>query len=337
MLSSSHSSRIRKNLLRWYDRHHRVLPWRAPELRGNAYATWVSEIMLQQTRVAVVVPYFQRFLARFPILSSLARAPLSEVLRQWSGLGYYRRARQLHAGAQWLLTQANGEFPRDFAAALQIPGVGAYTARAVLSIAYGQAFPAVDGNVRRVLQRLSGRSLSPARLEAEAQKLLSPRRPGDFNQALMELGALICLPARPQCSACPLRRLCRYKLGARKRPGAAPPRSPAAPVFEPLNLHYGLLQNRRRIWLTQRPSTADWMPELWELPAITDGAPHPVLLRLRHSITRYRIDARVYAATRRQLLQPAPGAWFLPAEAATLPLTGLTRKILRRLLILKPD
>ncbi len=335
MLSPPLSPRIRTNLLRWYDGNHRVLPWRAPELRGNAYAIWVSEIMLQQTRVAVVIPYFQRFLARFPDLASLARAPLSEVLRRWSGLGYYRRARQLHAGAQWLLAQAEGEFPRDFAAAMRVPGVGRYTAGAVLSMAYGLPLPAVDGNVRRVLQRLAGRALSPASLEKMAQSLVLPRRPGDFNQALMELGALICLPARPQCSVCPLRRHCRYQLGCGKT-SAAMPRSAAVPVLKTLHAHYGLLRNRRRIWLTQRPASAGWMPELWELPEITADqcAAFGVRLRLRHAITRFRIDARVHPI--RQLPQPGPGAWFLPAEAAALPLTGLTRKILRRLQFLKP-
>lgn len=204
--------RIRRALLCWFARQRRSLPWREDR---DPYRVWVSEIMLQQTQVAAVIPYYRRFLRAFPTVRSLARAPLERVLKLWSGLGYYRRARHLHAAARMIVRQFEGRFPDALDQARRLPGVGGYTAGAVLSIACNQPLIALDGNVARVVARLEGRkgSLAEARFRAAIERrldsLLSRRHPGDFNQALMELGQTICVPRSPRCPACPIHRWCR--------------------------------------------------------------------------------------------------------------------------------
>ncbi len=195
-------------LLTWYDRHRRELPWRRDT---DPYRVWISEIMLQQTRVETVLPYYARFLARFPDAAALAEAPIDEVLALWSGLGYYRRARQLHAAARRI---AEDGFPTDAAGWRELPGIGDYTSAAIASIAYGEAVPVLDGNVERVTARLLALDEDPKRaaprraLRAAAAALLDPSRPGDGNQALMELGARICTPRKPKCLLCPLAEDC---------------------------------------------------------------------------------------------------------------------------------
>lgn len=202
---------LRRKLLSWYLKHKRDLPWRRT---SDPYAIWVSEIMLQQTRVDTVIPYYEKFLARFPTIEALARAEQADVLERWSGLGYYRRARLLHKGAQQVCEHHAGELPRDPNARRAISGIGAYTAGAIGSIAYGQAEPLVDGNVKRVLSRIFAlhAPVNEARGEkqiwAHAASLVQGPRPGDFNQALMELGALVCTPQKPACNACPVRKDC---------------------------------------------------------------------------------------------------------------------------------
>ena len=230
---NDHAS-IRRALLHWFRRHARPLPWRK---RKDAYAVWVSEVMLQQTQVATVIPYYRRFLRAFPTLARLAEAPLERVLELWSGLGYYRRARCLHLAAQRVAQEFGGIFPRDYEQAHSLPGVGYYTARAVLSIAYNLPYSVLDGNVARVVARLWALrgSLHQPRfrraVECELDALLSPRQPGKFNQALMELGQTTCLPRAPRCPACPLRKWCRaYRLG---RPELYPqPRPRRATEFQ---------------------------------------------------------------------------------------------------------
>jgi len=213
---------LRHDLLSWFDRHRRDLPWRRTQ---DPYRIWVSEIMLQQTRVEAVLPYYERFLARFPSVDVLASAPIDDVLALWSGLGYYRRARQLHAAARRIAEA--GEFPRTLDRLLELPGIGAYTAAAVASIAFGVAAPVLDGNVERVMARRLAlaedprRGASRARLSAAAATLLDPSRPGDSNQALMELGATLCLPRQPRCLLCPLRPGC--GAAAEGRPELYPP------------------------------------------------------------------------------------------------------------------
>ncbi|MBX3269937.1 MAG: A/G-specific adenine glycosylase [Sandaracinaceae bacterium] len=202
---------MRDALLGWYDAHRRALPWRATR---DPYAVWVSEIMLQQTRVETVVPYYERFLARFPDPHALARASEDEVLGLWSGLGYYRRARLLHAGAREVVARYGGEVPEDPAARRALPGVGRYTAGAIGSIAFDRREPVVDGNVARVLSRVHGidtplgRADTERALWAHAQALVDAERPGDLNQALMELGARVCTPRGPRCAECPIAREC---------------------------------------------------------------------------------------------------------------------------------
>ena len=205
---------VRRRLLAWFCRHARRLPWRQ---NPSPYAVWVSEVMLQQTQVEAVIRFYERFLHAFPTVERLAQARAEQVLKLWSGLGYYRRARHLHAAAKAIATHFDGRFPCDYAAARSLPGVGDYTARAVLSIAYGLPYTVLDGNVARVVARLKaieGHANQPtfrSAVTGELELLLSRRRPGDFNQALMELGQTVCLPRAPHCADCPLSRWCQAR------------------------------------------------------------------------------------------------------------------------------
>ena len=222
---------LRRPLLDWYRRHRRDLPWRRTR---DPYRIWVSEVMLQQTTVKTATPYYDAFLADFPDLASLARAAEEDVLALWSGLGYYHRARNLRRGARHVLERHAGRFPRTLEAALAVPGVGLYTASAVLSIAYGVPLPVVDGNVRRVLARLFALRGPEWRADAafynKADELLDRQAPGDWNQALMELGATVCAPRRPACPACPVRAHCEARaLGiAEELPEGRARRAPVA-------------------------------------------------------------------------------------------------------------
>lgn len=198
-------------LLAWYDASKRILPWRDVH---NPYGTWVSEVMLQQTRVETVIPYYHRFMAQFPTVHALAEAPEEAVLKCWEGLGYYSRARNLQAGARQVMAAYGGELPHQVEELLKIKGIGAYTAGAIASIAYGEPAPAVDGNVLRVLSRLQDIRENVAmpsakrQIEQSVRALIPSERPGDFNQALMDLGARICTPGTPDCASCPLQGLC---------------------------------------------------------------------------------------------------------------------------------
>jgi A/G-specific adenine glycosylase len=214
MPQSRDLAEIRKRLLSWFRKYRRVLPWR---LHKDPYRIWVSEIMLQQTRVAAVIPYYERFLERFPDIRALAEAPEEEVLRLWSGLGYYSRARNLQRAAQQIVLTHGGEFPRTAVQALALAGIGSYTAAAILSIAFGAKHAVLDGNVARALARLdavqgdlreNGRWRS---LQESADALLDPKSPSDWNEAMMELGALICTPRAPQCLLCPVSEFCRAR------------------------------------------------------------------------------------------------------------------------------
>ncbi|MFW5868776.1 MAG: A/G-specific adenine glycosylase, partial [Armatimonadota bacterium] len=208
-------SQIRGLLLAWFDAHRRDLPWRRT---SDPYRIWVSEIMLQQTQVDRVIDYYERFLVAFPTVEALAEAPIDDVLRLWEGLGYYSRARNLHAAARVIVQEHGGEFPRSPEAIRALPGIGEYTAGAVQSIAFGVPVPAVDANVIRVLARLFAvegdvsAGEERRRIADLAAEVVPDDRPGDFNQALMELGALLCIPGRPGCLICPLSEVCRAKL-----------------------------------------------------------------------------------------------------------------------------
>lgn len=202
---------FQQKLLQWYERQQRILPWRGYD---DPYAIWVSEIMLQQTRVEAVLPYFQRFMAIFPTVQALAEAEQEEVLKLWEGLGYYSRARNLHQAAQVVVEEYAGQVPNTYGEVLKLPGVGPYTAGAILSIAFNQPFPAVDGNVKRVFSRLFAipddvkKGSVKKRIERLAEEAIPKGLASDFNQALMELGALVCIPKSPRCGICPVQELC---------------------------------------------------------------------------------------------------------------------------------
>jgi A/G-specific adenine glycosylase len=214
MLTGPALARFRKNLLAWFAQSQRDMPWRRTR---DPYRIWLSEIMLQQTRVAAAIPYFERFLERFPDIEALASAPQEEVLRLWSGLGYYSRARNLHKAAQHIVSTHNGIFPADSEAALALPGIGAYTAAAILSIAYQKKHAVLDGNVARVLARLGAlrgdlrANGTWKKLQRTAGHLLQENSPGDWNQAMMEMGATLCTPRSPQCLLCPVSEFCQAR------------------------------------------------------------------------------------------------------------------------------
>jgi A/G-specific adenine glycosylase len=327
-------ARVRQRLLRWYDRSRRDLLWRRTR---DAYHIWVSEIMLQQTRVQAVIPYYERFLRAFPDVRSLAAAGEQDLLARWSGLGYYSRARNLQRAAQIVVRDHEGSFPRDFAAALSLPGVGRYTASAVLSIAYGAPLAVLDGNVARVLARLHAfagdvrTATGREKLWQRAGELLSRRRPGDFNQAMMELGATLCLPRQPRCAQCPLRLLCRAYLRGEVNRYPVRPGKP-----QPARRRYvaAIVRDRNgRLLLVQRPPTARWMKGFWELPMWETGGTPPVrglalakqLGAIRHSITGYRLEVAVYSAAVRNRKAPA-GRWTSLLGLGDQPVTTITRK-----------
>jgi A/G-specific adenine glycosylase len=332
--------RIRKRLLDWYGVNRRDLPWRRS---CDPYAIWVSEIMLQQTRVAVVVERYQIFMARFPTLVSLALAPEQEVLALWSGLGYYRRARMLHKAAQFVAAHREGNLPRSAAELRLLPGIGNYTASAIASIAHEEAISVVDGNVERVLCRLQGweavgRSGAAAlrrKVDRVATQILDPRRPGDFNQALMELGATVCSPRNPQCAKCPLASDC-ITQGEHKT--EARPRMLSKEISYALALRAGSMPglDDREVLLEQRPDTETVMPGLWQLPVLREvEVPDPELrMTVRHAIMQVNFYVRVRTVFEDDVeaLTVADGlrCWVSLHQAAGMPLTGLARKVLHR-------
>lgn len=273
---------IRIKLLSWYEKNRRDLPWRKER---DPYKIWVSEVMLQQTRVDTVIPYYERFMQRFPTLRDLASASEEEVIKAWEGLGYYSRARNLHAAVREVAASYGGKVPEDREVMSRLKGVGSYTVGAVLSIAYNQRVPAVDGNVMRVFSRLFAiedditRTATRRRMEALATALIPEDRPGDFNQALMELGALICSPSSPACARCPLVQECRaYEQGRTKdfpvkRKGKAP-----VPVF----VVFGwIVDDEGRILLERRPDKG-LLAGMWGLPTAEwekDDSPREKLKR----------------------------------------------------------
>jgi A/G-specific adenine glycosylase len=257
---------LRHRLLRWFAVHRRDLPWRRTR---DPYAIWISEVMLQQTQVKTVIPYWENFLARFPTLPSLARASLPEVLAAWRGLGYYSRARHLHRAAQLSVAEHDGELPATAAALAELPGFGRYTAGAVASIAFGENTPVVDGNVARVLSRifcLEGRPGDPAReraLWSHAAELVQGEHPGELNQAMMELGATVCRPKEPSCPLCPVRTGCRaLKTG---RVEVIPPSRRRTPP-KSMEVALALWSRRGRVLLGRRRDRG-LFGGLWELPS----------------------------------------------------------------------
>src|SRR4051794_9346095 len=257
---------LRRRLLAWFDKHRRDLPWRQDR---DPYRIWVSEVMLQQTTVAAVVPYFERFLAAFPTLADLAAADEQDVLKLWEGLGYYRRARHLHQAARRLTAEHGDALPDDPAVWRELPGVGRYILGAVLSQAFDRRLPIVEANSLRVLCRLFGYAGDPRGGEGQrwlwetAAKVLPAKRAGDFNQALMELGALVCTPAAPRCGDCPLAGECE----ARKRglQEVIPRKADRPDVTEVRGGARGVRRGSR-VLLVQRPADARRWANMWELP-----------------------------------------------------------------------
>lgn len=341
---------LRARLLEWFEREKRALPWR--ETR-DAYRVWISESMLQQTRVETVIPYYRRFLERFPTLDSLAEAPIDDVLGLWSGLGYYRRARTLHAAAQAIVARHGGVFPSSRAELLELPGIGPYTSGAIASIAFDSREPLVDGNVARVFARLFALDLPQessafqADLWSRADTLVKAgERAGAWNQALMELGATVCTPRDPRCSACPVRALCRAFETDRVE---ELPRAKARKSSVDVELLALVVVDRDRILVERRPESGR-MAGLWQLPTIeTSGgeliAPRTWSAGLRlaeveplgvvqHTITHHRIRARV--STGRIVVGELGDdvRWVARSKLETeLALTGMAKKILRKGLV----
>lgn len=334
---------FRRKLMGWYRVHARELPWRGV---SDAYKTWVSEVMLQQTRVAAVIEHYHRFLKEFPTVVALALAPEEQVLAAWSGLGYYRRARMLHRAAKFIVAELDGVLPGDSVALRTLPGIGEYTSAAIASIAFGESIAVVDGNVERVLLRLTGRAEEGTakgkkfvQLQASA---LVPKRartgnaPGDHNQAMMELGATICVPRGPLCLNCPVYTMCRTRGEHATLPRAAQRSLPVA---------YLLMLRKRgvvtEVLLMQRPQDASLMPGMLELPPLPQDVVQgrEPLLRVRHSITITNYYVEVFAprsSKERKLRQAVPVAsgemqWVRTSQLGLQPLTGLARKVLQRL------
>lgn len=285
---------LRKKLLAWFDRHRRDLPWRADR---DPYRIWVSEVMLQQTTVAAVVPFFARFLAAFPTVQALASADEQHVLKLWEGLGYYRRARHLHAAAKRLVAEFAGVLPNDPEAWAALPGVGRYILGAVLSQAFDRKLPIVEANSLRVLARFFGYQGDPREGEGKkwvwnaAEAMLPAKRAGDFNQAMMELGALVCTPVAPKCEVCPVRRECvANELGLQAVIPPPTKRKDLTTVRETALL----IQRDGKVLLCQRPPTAERGAMLWEFPPGGESVGlrvevGPEVLTVNHGVTRFRI------------------------------------------------
>jgi A/G-specific adenine glycosylase len=336
---------FRRRLMSWYRTHARELPWRGIT---DPYRTWVSEVMLQQTRVAAVIEHYEDFLRRFPTIVALALATEAEVLAAWSGLGYYRRARMLHKAAQFIVEERGGVLPNTSTELRTLPGIGEYTCAAIASIAFGESIAVVDGNVERVLLRLTGRSEARTAgekqfVQEQASALVPKRRmdgrsnaAGDHNQAMMELGATICLPKAPMCLHCPVYGMCRTRGEHAISPRAAQKSRPAA----------YLLSLRKKgtvteVLLERRAEDASLMPGMYELPPLPQDAVQgrEPLLRVRHAITNTNYYVQVYAAKGpgdRGLRRAVPAGrddleWVRTGRLGAMPLTGLTRKVLQRL------
>lgn len=336
---------FRRKLMVWYRDHARELPWRGV---SDPYRTWLSEVMLQQTRVGAVIEHYENFLRKFPTMLSLALASEPEVLATWSGLGYYRRARLLHKTAQFLTRERGGVLPGTAAELRTLPGIGEYTSAAIASIAFGESVAVVDGNVERVLLRLIGQpevktAAGRALVQRKASALMPKRRisdganaAGDHNQAMMELGATLCLPRNPLCLHCPVYSMCKTR-GEHITPRRAVQLSRPAAY---------LLSLRKRgtsteVLLELRADDASLMPGMYELPPLPLDAVQgrEPLLRLRHAITNTNYYVQVFAAhgpEDKGLRHAVPASnrdlhWVLTGRLGTLPLTGLSRKVLQRL------
>jgi A/G-specific adenine glycosylase len=370
MPSANHSSRaipasipetdlpqFRRRLLGWFHRSKRDLAWRRTR---DPYRIWISEIMLQQTRVAAVIPYYRKFCARFPTVRRLAQARSESVLRAWTGLGYYSRARNLHRAAQDIMARHAGKFPRDLAPALALPGIGAYTAAAVLSIAYDEPHAVLDGNVARVLARLGavrGDLRQPKKwrsLQQSATRLLAPNAPGDWNQAMMELGATLCTPRAPRCDECPVAQWCRARsLGiaerlpsARRKPGTVRMALAAAVLLDFEGRTLMVRQQKNAPREAYRGANGAFFSRLWQFPAVAAGSDSRAELARhiaatfdlrdvslapiatsRHAVTFHNIRLAPFLVRVARLPEIAGTRTPRLAELDRLPISSATRKI----------
>jgi A/G-specific adenine glycosylase len=367
MYDAKWKSNFRRKLLNWFDGHQRELPWRQHK---TPYRIWISEIMLQQTQVATVIDYFNRFTQRFPNVATLAQADQAEVLKLWEGLGYYRRARQMHAAAQVIVENHNGKFPTDFESVLALPGIGRYTAGAILSIALDQKLPILEGNTIRLFARLMTMQSDPRTTDNQkalwefSQSLLPRKRCGDFNQALMELGSQICNPKRPKCLVCPINNLC---------PTAVKGLQEHIPVaskkvkYEDL-LEAAIVVNQEDRILVRQCGPGERWESLWDFPRYTldqntltqntsnqnvDAKSHAQQLSLRlkeetglaaelsgplfqmkHAVTRYRITLQCWKGdevTGRLKKTKTPTRWLTLSEIEQMPMSVTGRKIAHKL------
>ncbi|HOI54889.1 MAG TPA: A/G-specific adenine glycosylase [Phycisphaerae bacterium] len=343
---------IRRTLLAWYDRHSRDLPWRRT---SDPYAIWVSEIMLQQTQVATAIPYYERFLKRFPTVESLARARVSSVLKQWEGLGYYGRARRLHEAARLVVRDYGGRLPSSAEELRRLPGVGRYTAGAIASIAFGAGGAALDGNVIRVLSRLMLLEDDPATAQGQAvfwdwAERLAPRRDsGLWNQAVMDLGATVCTPRQPLCLLCPLGEACRARADGRQNELPAKTPRKAVPHYD---VAVGVVFNDGKVLIDRRPAGA-MLGGMWEFPGgkrldgetieeclhrelreelgITVGDVRP-LVTTSHAYSHFRVTLHAFecrlATGRPRPLKSECLAWVSPAELDRYAFPRGSRKII---------
>jgi A/G-specific adenine glycosylase len=343
---------FRRRLLTWYARNARDLPWRRSR---DVYQVWVSEIMLQQTQVATVESYFRRFVAAFPSIADLAAANEQEVLRLWEGLGYYRRARQLHRAAREIVEQHGGHFPRDMETVRKLPGIGRYTAGAILSIAFDQRAPILEANTERLFARLIGYQDNPKASAAQsvlwstAERLLPRKDVGLFNQALMELGSLVCAPKLPDCETCPVAMLCVAQ--ARGLQASIPP-AKAKQVFEAVREACVVVYRRGRVLIRHCGPDERWTG-LWDFPRFEiDGArgsalqqklkssvaritgveirPGEQLATIKHGVTRFRITLYCFEANYVDAIagnDMGEFKWLRPAQLADYPLSTTGRKI----------
>jgi len=320
-------ARVARDLVAWYARAKRDLPWRGSR---DAYRVWVSEIMLQQTQVDRVKDYFARFVGRFPTVESLAAAEEHEVLRLWEGLGYYRRARQLHAAARRVVAEHGGGFPRTAAGLRGLPGIGRYTAGAIASIAWGRREPIVEANSRRVIARLAGHD---GRLDGSggdepiwriAASLVPARSPGRFNQALMDLGAMVCTPEKPLCGTCPVARHCRALATGRV---AEIPAAKRRRAVETIRETAVVVRRGPRVLVVRR-GPGEWWEGLWDFPREPRGATGRRIGRVAYGVTHHRIDCAV-VERRVPLAGPAPsgGRWVSISALAGLAMTSPGRRI----------
>ncbi|MCB9642030.1 MAG: A/G-specific adenine glycosylase [Myxococcales bacterium] len=352
-LEETERSAFRASLVSWFQQQQRDLPWRATR---DPYAIWLSEIMLQQTRVETVIPYYHRFLERFPTVRDLAAASLEEVLSLWSGLGYYRRARMLHQAAQVVVSEHEGEFPSTHKDLLSLPGIGRYTAGAIASIAFSEEAPLVDGNVFRIFARLFSLTDAIGSKELEracwqlAASLVRGESPGDLNQALMELGATLCFPKKPSCLLCPVRAWCRSFAAGTQAELPTPKAPKETPIWQVM---WGLFVEKGRVLMIQRPH-AGLFAGMWEFPGLYRAGEEAISAQewddtlaemgikaaippssakpYKHILTHRQLAITTHTILQWEKMEPSvPFRWVELAHLGELPISSIVRRVLHDL------